>query len=232
MPYRRRYKRRGRRRFNKKRYGRKKPFKYRVSRWGIKKYNIHKFRRMGRTTSLALVAGSGSIPKAFNFNFADVVNNTEFTSLYDQYRIDYVTVSLTWSPKTTVALAPNNLATPLFPIMYYCKDYDDNSVPASLTQFKEKGNIRQLRLTPNRIIKINVKPAVQKMLINNIGLPGAAITFGDISTGPVWNKKIDCNSDTIPHLGLKMIVEYVNAASALGSVNIETMYHFTCFGVR
>lgn len=234
MPYRKNYrKKRGKRNMRRrgKRWGRR-PRKYRVSRWGISKYNIHKFRRMGRSSNLALAANLGSVAKAFNFNFAEIVNNTEFTNLYDQYRIDFVTVSIAWSPKTTIALAPNNLAQPLYPIIYYCKDYDDNAVPTSLTSFKEKGNLRHFRLLPNRIHKIHVKPAVQKMLINQIGVPGAAITFADVSTGPVWNKKVDCNNPTLPHLGLKMMCEYVNATSALGGLNFEVMYHFTCFGVR
>ena len=232
MPYRRRYRRRARRgRRPRKRWGRR-PRKFRVSRWGIKKYNIHRFRRMGRTVSVPLAAGQSIATYSPNFNFADVVNNAEFTSLYDQYRLDYVTLTISWSPNTTISLAPNNLSQPLFPLFYYCKDYDDATSPLSLTAFKEKGNLRQFRLTPFKIFKINVKPACQKVIVKAFGPSGNPVTFGDLSTGPVWNKKIDCNSDSTPHFGIKMLIDYVNAAQALGAVNIEKMYHFTCFGVR
>ena len=231
MPIRRR--RRGRRvgRRRRRRWGRR-PQKYRVSRWGIKKYNIHRFRRMGRTTNVPLQAGTDIATYSPAFNFADVVNNTEFTSLYDQYRIDYVTMMISWSPLNTIALNPNNPGEALYPLMYYCKDYDDATSPLSLTAFKEKGNLRSFRLTPNKVYKIHVKPASQKVIVKQFGLPGANVTFGDLSTGPVWNKKIDCNSDTTPHFGIKMLWNHVNAANGLGAVTVEKMYHFTCFGVR
>ena len=187
---------------------------------------------MGRTVSVPLAAGTSIATYSPNFNFADVVNNTEFTSLYDQFRIDYVTVSISWSPTVTISLNPNNPGQALYPLMYYCKDYDDATSPTSLTAFKEKGNLRVFRLTPNKVYKINVKPASQKVIVKAFGLPGANVTFGDLSTGPVWNKKIDCNSDTTPHFGIKMLWNYVNAANNLGAINIEKMYHFTCFGCR
>ncbi len=219
---------RRRRRFRRRRNFRKN----RISRWGIKKYNIHKFRRMGRTVSVPLSSGTSIATYSPNFNFADVVNNTEFTTLYDQFRIDYVTISISWSPTVTISLNPNNPGQALYPLMYYCKDYDDVTSPVSLTAFKEKGNLRNFRLTPNKVYKINVKPASQKVIVKAFGAAGTPVTFGDLSTGPVWNKKIDMNSDTTPHFGIKMLWNYVNAANNLGAVNIEKMYHFTCFGVR
>jgi len=232
MPYRRRYRRRARRgRRPRKRWGRR-PRKFRVSRWGIKKYNIHRFRRMGAQVTVPLPAGQSIATYSPSFTFSDVINNAEFTRLYDQYRLDYVTVNISWSPTTTISLNPNNPGQALYPIMYYCKDYDDATSPVSLTQFKEKGNLRTFRLTPNKVYKIHVKPACQKVVVKQFGIPGANVTFGDLSTGPVWNKKIDCNSDTTPHFGIKMLWNFVNAASALGAVNVEKMYHFTCFGVR
>lgn len=233
MPYRRRYRRKRNFRRRKKRYGRRSnPRRYQPTRWGIKKYNIHRFRRMGRSVSVPLAAGQSIATYSPNFNFADVVNNTEFTALYDQYRIDYVTISISWSPNVTISLNPNNPGQALYPLMYYCKDYDDATSPVSLTAFKEKGNLRVFRLTPNKVYKINVKPASQKVIVKQFGAAGNPVTFGDLSTGPVWSKKIDCNSDTTPHFGIKMLWDHVNAANNLGAVNIEKMYHFTCFGVR
>lgn len=235
MPYRRNYRRKRRPRRGRKGRSRwsRRPQKYRVSRWGIKKYNVHRFRRMGRSVSVPLAAGQSIATYSPNFNFADVVNNTEFTTLYDQYRIDYVTINISWSPNVTISLNPNNPGQALYPLMYYCKDYDDATSPLSLTAFKEKGNLRNFRLTPNKVYKIRVKPAAQKVIVKSFGpLPTTPVTFGDLSTGPIWNKKIDMNSDATPHFGIKMLWDYVNAANSLGAINVEKMYHFTCFGVR
>lgn len=228
MPYRRRQRRR-KRMPRRRRYNRR-PRKARITRWGVAKYNIHHYRRMGRTVSVPLAANQTIATYSPNFNLADVVNSSEFTTLYDQFRLDYVTVNISWSPNVTIALNPNNPGQALYPIMYYVKDYDDATSPLSLTQFKEKGNIRQFRLTPNKVYKINVKPACQKLVVKNFG--AGAVQFADLSTGPQWNRKIDINASQTPHFGLKMLWDYVQAQSALGAINIEKMYHFTCFGVR
>lgn len=231
MPF---YPRRKRARRRKVRPRRKRRWKRksRISRWGISKYNIHKFRRMGRNVQVPLQAGQDIQTYSPNFNLADVTNVAEFTTLYDQFRIDFVTVNISWSPNTTIALNPNNPGEALYPLLYYCKDYDDATSPLSLTTFKEKGNLRHFRLTPNKIYKIHVKPASQKVTVNQFGAPAANVTFGALSTGPQWNKKIDMNANTTPHFGLKMLIDHVNAANGLGAVNVEKMYHFTCFGVR
>lgn len=224
----------GRKRYRRKRRGRRGrrrhgPHKYRVSRWGRNKYNIHKFRRMGGTSEIFLTNAdvNGEKGTAFNFNMGDVVNNTELTRLYDQYRIDYCTVTINWSPKTpnqeTFYVGPNSMA---FPVCYYAKDYDDYIVPLSLASMKERGNIRSFRLTPYKKFKINVKPAVQNAVIKD-----ATATPPTLSTNPSWNKKLDCASPTIPHIGLKLLFDFCSGLN-MGSVNIETTYHITMFGTR
>lgn len=227
MPFRKNYRRKRRgRRGRRRRYG---PHKYRVSKWGRNKYNIHKFRRMGGTSEVALLdlTGVGEKGTAFNFNVSDIVNNTELTRLYDQYRIDFVTVTLNWSPKMpnqeTFYVGPNSM---VFPVCYYAKDYDDYNTPLSLASMKERGNLRTFRLTPFKKFKINVKPAVQNAVIRD-----ATTTPPLIATNPSWNKKLDCASPSIPHIGLKLLFDFAPGVN-MGSVNIETTYHVTMFGTR
>lgn len=227
MPYRRRfrrYRRRGRRRYRKRRYRKK----FRSSLWGKTKYNVHRYRRMGRTQELALSSNtSGQMATAFDFNMQDLVSNTELTSLYDQYRIDFVTVIINWSPKvvnqTAFNLGPNQMS---FPNVYYSKDYDDNVTPTSLTAFKQRGNIRTFRLTPFKNYKIHVKPAVQNAVIRD-----ATTTPPTLSTNPVWHKKLDCAAPDIHHFGLKMLIDYAPGQD-LASVNIQKVYHVTMFATR
>lgn len=225
MPFRRRTRRpRRKRRFHR----RRRNFRKKQTRWGKSKYNIHKYRRMGRTSQIQLTSNAtGEIPVAFNFNLQDMVNVSELTTLYDQYRIDFVTVILNWSPKNVNQVAfntgPNQMS---YPVLYYSKDYDDNTFPTTLTAFKERGNIRTFRITPFRNYKIHLKPAVQNAVIRD-----ATVVPPLLSTNPVWNKKLDCAAANVPHLGLKMLFDYA-AGINLATVDIQTVYHVTMFGTR
>lgn len=202
MPFNRRKRFKRRPRHKRRRYGRKKNFN---SKWGVKKYNIHKFRRYGNTSTVQLAANAaGEKAVGFNFNLLDCVASSELTRLYDQYRIDYVTVQVTWSPKnvnqTNFNVGPNLMSCP---VMYYSKDYDDSVIPLTLTAFKERGNLRSVRISPLRKYKIHVKPAVQNAVIRD-----ATTVPPTLSTNPVWNKKLDCAAADIPHIGLKMLFDY------------------------
>lgn len=223
MPYRRRYRRRRRAGRKRKNYRKRRPYKYAVTRWGINKYNIHKFRRYGRGTALDLPSNpTGQSLNAFTFNFQDITNYTELAAIYDQFRIDYITLKLTWSPKVTNSANVNNPGQTIFPILWYAKDYDDATAPAGLSLLKERGNLRSFRLNPNREHKINLKPAVLGAMYQS----AVATAYS-----PKWNQKIDMTNSATPHYGIKMCADYLPLQD-LGEINIETVYHVTCFGTR
>ncbi len=184
---------------------------------------------MGRTTTMPLLATAtnGETMGALNFTFLDIVNSPELTVLYDQYRIDFVTCALNWSPKdanpTAFNIGPNQMA---FPVMYYAKDYDDIVPPASLTAFKERGNLKSFRLMPFRTHKISLKPAVQNAVIRD-----PSTVPPTLATNPVWNKKLDCAAANIPHIGLKLLCDHITGQN-LGTINIQITYHVTMFGTR
>lgn len=218
---------RTKRKFKRKRYGRsRKRFRRRttrVSRWGITKYNIHKYRRYARPDILNLpLSASGEAPKAMQFSLDQVSNYTELTALYDSYKINYVKVIINWSPKQTLTVNPNAPGQSIYPVIYWSKDYDDATTPSTLAQLRERGNLRQTRITPNRQIVMIVKPAVSRMMYKT------ATTTG---YGPGWNTKIDCSNPDVPHFGLKMIVDYL-AGQSVGALNIQILYHLTMYGTR
>ena len=227
MPYRRRYRRR-KRPYRRRRRKNWRPRRNKWTKWGKASTNIHKYRRYGRTATLALTSAlAGEAPGQLSFPFSTVTNVTELTALYDQFRIDWVTVVMNWSPKeqnqTPFNVGPNEMS---YPMLYYCKDYDDQVPPASLASLKERGNLRAVRLTPLRKIKINLKPAVQNAVIRD-----PTTVPPTLGTVPMWGQKLDNSSAAAPHLGLKFLVDYAPGID-LGSVNIEVIYHFTMFGTR
>ena len=209
------------RKFRKRRFKRKR--KSRISRWGVTKYNIHQFRRFARVEQLAMPSNiAGEVTKAFNFNVNNVTQWSEFGALYDQYKINYVLVNLMWSPKDSLTVDPNNPGQSIYPVLYYYKDYDDDATPGSLANIRERSNLRTVRISPNRTIRIVVKPAVSMMMYRS------ATTTG---YGPKWNQKIDVATPDVPHYGLKMCVSYL-PNQVCGSLQIETIFHFTCYGVK
>lgn len=213
------YRRRRRRGYGK----RRNPYRYNLTRWGVKKYNIHKFRRYSRPYVLDLTSNpTGESLQAYNFNLQDVTNYTELTAIYDQFRIDYITLKLTWSPKVVQSANVNNPGQTIYPILWYAKDYDDIVVPATLATLKERGNLRSFRLTPNREHKISLKPAVLGAMYQS----AVATAYS-----PKWNQKIDMTNSSTPHYGIKMCADYLPLQD-LGEVNIEAVYHITCFGTR
>lgn len=221
MPPRRKYKRKRRR----KRNFRKK--KSKIGRWGITKYNVHKYRRMGRSLSVPLVSNAtGETSIAMQFNLLDVVNSTELTVLYDHFRIDYVTIAFQWSPKVPSTPAYNNPASMVTPSMYYAKDYDDDTPATSLTVLKERGNIQLRRLSPYRVVKVHLKPASLLAVIRD-----PAPSPPSFTVQPKWNSKIDCAAANTPHYGLKVLFDYVTGNS-LGAIDVQTFYHITMFGTR
>lgn len=220
MPPKRKYKRKRRKRnFRKK--------KSKIGRWGVTKYNVHKYRRMGRSQSIPLVSNaSGETSIAMQFNLLDVVNSPELTVLYDHFRIDYVQVAFQWSPKVPSTPVFNNPANMVTPGMYYAKDYDDDTPAASLTVLKERGNIRHRRLSPFSVVKVSLKPAALLAVIRDPSTTPVSLTVQ-----PKWNSKIDCAAANTPHYGLKVLFDYVSGNS-LGAVDVQTTYHLTMFGTR
>lgn len=216
---RRKYKRRNR----KKKGGRRKK-RSTNTRWGIAKYNIHQFKRYSRGYNVALTNNtSGFDATAFQFSLDRVEGYSEFATLYDQYRIDYVQFRINWSPKYTIAVQPNAPGQSTYPVLYYFKDYDDANSPTSLAQMQERGNLKQVRITPNRIIKINVKPAVSAMIYQ--GLTSTAYS-------PKWGAKLDMAQPDVPHFGLKIGIDHLISQPSQGQLDVEIVYHMTMFGCR
>lgn len=223
----RRYKRKRKSGKRRRSYGIRKRFRRRstkITRWGVSKYNIHRYRRYGRGSAIDLTSNaSGWTAGAMTFKFTDMTNFAELGVLYDQCRLDYVTIKFMWSPKDTLSIQSNNGGLGIAPVLYYFKDYDDSNSPASLANMKERGNLRQVRIRPFRTISLNLKPAVlQQLFLTNISS----------ATAPKWGVKMDIGSTgNLEHLGLKWGVDYIPNQD-LGQIKVETVYHITMFGTR
>lgn len=131
------------------------------------------------------------------FALSNVPNSSEFTSLYDQYKINAVKVSLIPRGNTAEITAASG-ASAVFQGqsvgVFSVIDYDDTALLTSINEACQYQNMKMSRAT--RTHSRYLKPRFNLQGITNQGT-GA--------TGPTMNTRgwIDCSQINVPHFGLK-----------------------------
>lgn len=163
------------------------------------------------------------VPLNLVFKLSDVINVSDFTNLFDQFRISKVQLTLRWSPNHAVYNTNNtNQGQGVYnPILYYLTDHNDSDIITNQQNMLEIQKHKSVRLSPQRPVKITVKPAV---------LAQAYQTAVSTAYGPKWNMKLNMDDNTTPHYGLKMGVSKIG--EDFGKISIDVKYHFTCYGVQ
>jgi len=180
----------------------------------------------GATSNFAGV----TLPAASNFiGFAyapclnDVVGDTDFTNLFDQYKIKRVTFRFRLVTNPDASNLQNTTATTnaanVFPLLYLFPDHDDVTVPASINEVRERAGVKCSVVKPNSFVKYSIRPTTV-----------TPITSGTIRNRPQW---LDVNSATTPHYGLKgMLCPQTGNVAQPYSVSCEIRISFLCKGVR
>lgn len=203
---------------------------------------VHRFKRLGfvATVQNSTVAGALNIvdnntilvppapanvvadtygyqfPVSMQFQLNKAIDNNDFTQLYDRYRIDGVKIKIT--PLQNVSTAGG---TGLLPMVCYTQDFDDSALAGSYEDVARKGYAKTKTLS--RPVSIFIRPKVsQEIYSGNLVAPGYSVVK------PMW---LDCNSNTIPHYGLKMWFRNTqlpaNATGALQCFRFETIYYLS-----
>lgn len=138
----------------------------------------------------------GGFGRSFQLN--DLPNVSEFTSLFDQYRIKGISFKLV--PKQGLAIqqgvvtAGGNQA--VMPKIYSCIDYDDASAPGSIDEVLQYQNVKISRA--NQTHKRYFKPAIADELFNT----GVTTAYGMRK-----NTWIDCSYPSVEHYGIRFYIE-------------------------
>ena len=133
------------------------------------------------------------------FMLTDVVSSTEFTSLFDNYRILGVELELIWNSTSTYA---DSSGSPVGsqPMLYWASDFDDNNAPNTPGILLEKDNTRTLALGDGKVHRIRIPfPRVADAVYNGAVFNG----YGHGTVGQ-W---LDSASPSVPHYGLKLWFE-------------------------
>lgn len=154
---------------------------------------------------------------------------SEFTTLFDQYKIDKVDVMLI-PTYTNTGITAN--VTQQLPVMVYALD-DDDSAAASKLVLQEYGNARYTTLSnavmgdPRPLVTFQPKPA------QAIYQTGATFAYGEISKGPKW---IDVSYPSVPHYSFKAALDGANTTGTPNTVicyiDVVVKYHYSFKTVR
>lgn len=133
---------------------------------------------------------------SYSFKLRDVVNAVDFTSLYDQYRINKVTIYL---ERYRTSTGDSIAATPYSQKIRVVHDYNDNNTLTQEDDYLEYSNCKSYNTVGIGAAKIVLYPKVAQVIENVGGTQG----FNSVPSNKVWLNTVD---DQVPHFGLKMFI--------------------------
>lgn len=149
-------------------------------------------------TADSFIASASQMRGAFRFCLSQASNISEITNLFDNYRI--TKVKLMFAMSVSEATSANSQLP--MPIINYCYDPDDNTVPASRSSVLENGFCKTRRM--ERTFSVVVTPRAQQSVVGGTGGAGGLLPVGN------W---LDSNSTAIYHYGLKFWIDQFPYAS-------------------
>lgn len=213
-------------------------------RYGARKLNgqtVYAFKRLGQTLILQNSTTAGTITTnnsalislgtaigdtigsqfgaGMNFRLANVENSSDFTALYDQYKIKGVAIKII--PLSDSATANSS---GFLPTLYWRRDGDDSAAPANESEVRQSQDTKTMRLTGPRSIYIPY-PKVN----NEVQLSGALTGYAPA------NRWVDCADTTAIHNGLKFWMKNVDLRAqptTTTAFRIEVVYYMLFRGAQ
>lgn len=192
MPY---YRRTYRRRTYRKRTGIKRTYRRRFrartrySKRGQKLYLFKRFCDYGEI----YISSSTPYFGAYNFSLSDLPNSTEFTSLYDMYKINCV--KITFLPQQTQSISIGAINNPNASARFFSViDYNDGTIPTSLDELRQ---YQSCKMTP--ILRPHKRVIFKPKILDSNGF----------SISP-W---MSTSSPSANYFGLKIAVEPMDSTT-------------------
>jgi hypothetical protein len=163
-----------------------------------------------QSSSLLTATATSSQNPTYTFTLGDLDSPSEFTGLFDQYRIECVAFRLI-PMQNAIGLTTNSTTTCVTP--YVIVDYDDNTALTSSAQARSFESC------------VIVPPGVEcvRQFQPRVALAGYTGTFtGYANVAPPW---IDAASTNVQHYGIKLYIPGATAAQTqLQSWTVEREY--------
>lgn len=170
------------------------------------------------------------LSRMYEVQFNDMIQSSDFTSLFDMYRITKVTYTfqLVNVPEATLVInAPAATfanGTNWYPKMWYVMDYDGGSTE-TLNSIRERQGVKCRILRPNKVVKVSFTPKCRVLTYKTADTEGFAPK----------NIKIDMNDTDVPHYGMAVVFDtngYDPADNYPFKIAVERKITFRCYGVR
>lgn len=169
--------------------------------------NVHHFKRTAYYNGLIAGSTLSDVAGGFMAQLSQVPNYTEFTALYDMYRINGVRWRL--SPRANSAEAGTNQG---LVKLFTAIDYDDIVTP-SLTDLLQYQSLKVTNTSKEHVRY--VKPRIAAAIYQTGVGTGYGATRG-------W---IDCQNPTVAHYGLKYVLQQLPAGNQ--SYDLQVTYYMS-----
>lgn len=177
----------------------------------------HSFKRMSDGGTITGNATYSPFVAGYSFALDQLPNYTEFTNLYDSFRINFIVQK--WHLK--IDPSAQTATTASYPKLYWVVDNDDSTAPSNLNELRQHSRCKMAVMNPNRPVTIKFRPSVLMQAYE-----GATAT----AYVPKWKQYIDCNDFATPHYGLKLGIDDLTNINY--KVTVETIMYFTMKDVR
>lgn len=213
-----------------KRYGFRKSRRFARKRIGWKKRKAQKARLKGKkvyyftrqSNLLTLTASNVFVGNGYNFILQQAAGYTDFTPLFDQYKISAVKLTfIPWRTNSTVEFNSVAAGTNTIPRFATAIDYDDSSAPANFDVLRQYQTCKITPITQKHTVFL--KPMYSNEVYN-----GATSAY---SPARGW---LDCTYTQVPHYGLKVGIESAGTGSPIDAFgfNIEAKFYLAFRSVR
>lgn len=158
---------------------------------------------------------------SLSFNLQQLASYTEFTNLFDQYKIYKVVLDIRpycATQNVTVNNTTNNVA---YPYVHCVIDHDDDTLLTAVSDYQQYSSYR--RFPVGRPMKISIIPRVSTAVYQS------ALSTG-YSAKRAW---IDSENSLVPHYGFKFGINGAGLGiTSSYAIDIEATFYIGCRGVR
>lgn len=198
---------------------RRRPRRTRVRRRTRRSLRTLKVYHFKRTVQLASITGGLAQQfGALTFQLDDLPNYTEFTNLFDDYRIN--AVSLKFIPNRNSSDFAGGVAPPGISNFYTVFDYNDATVPGAVNDLMQYPNLKITQ--SSRMLTRTLRPA-------SLDVVSAGGTTASVN--PKWKQWLSTASPDVNHYGLKYCLDAFSAANAV-TYQVYATFYISCKSVK
>lgn len=159
------------------------------------------------------------VPFSLQFQLQQVAGAPEFTSLFDQYKINNVLLRWQFGQNVAIQSTTSGVNTAPLPYIEYDVDYDSNS-PPSASGFRQQMGVKTKYFNATKnMIMMSCRP-----------VPNAEVSDGAAAQPAIVPKRspwINCVNDDIPHLGIRGVIRnlfLIGGGGSMSPITIDTSY--------